>query len=235
MSDRPIKLVLIDDHALFTRGLELLLEVAAPRRVRVVATTDRPELGLQLVQRFEPDVAVVDVAMPPPGGLAVMAAVKRACPAVRVLALSGVDGVENWVETLRHGADGFLEKTSAPDELVAPLLALVEGSVVLPRELLTHLLADAATAVGEPGLLERVDDDERGLWRMIAQGAPTEEVARHRHVSERTAKRAIAALLRKIGAANRVHAAALAGRCGLLDADVPGGGEVKGPARPLAV
>ena len=208
------EVVLIDDHPLFTRGLELLLS-ATGAGVRVVGRTDDAAMAVGLVLRCRPDAAIIDLAMPPPGGHEAIRAIKRAVPETRVLALSGLADPEEATRALRCGAEGFLPKTSEPEELVRPLLAMLGGCSVLPRDLLQLLLQESQRSGTDA--VDELDDDERSLWRLVARGASTEDIARDLLVSERTAKRMIAALLRRIGAENRIHAAALAGRSGLLD------------------
>jgi DNA-binding NarL/FixJ family response regulator len=176
---RPqVDVVLVDDHPLFSRGLALLLPGVSEGRVRVVATTDDASAAAAMVRRHHADVAVVDLHMPPPGGTRAIAAIRRADPTVRIVALSGQAEEHAVLEALRAGAAGYLPKTADPEALVRPLLAA----------------------------------DERRLWRLVADGASTVEIATTLHVSERTAKRLVAALLRALGVTTRVEAAALAGR-----------------------
>jgi two-component system nitrate/nitrite response regulator NarL len=210
----PVDVVVVDDHPLFSRGLSLLLPGLSGGRVRVVATTDDASAGAALVRRHHADVAIVDLHMPPPGGTRAIAAIRRADPLVRVVALSGLGEADAALEALRAGAAAFLPKTADPELLVRPLLAVLDGWSVVPEALLRQLLADAQPT-GDQGLAERLSADERRLWRLIADGATTVDIATTLHVSERTAKRLVAHLLRRLDVATRVEAAALAGRVGL--------------------
>jgi two-component system, NarL family, nitrate/nitrite response regulator NarL len=210
----PVDLIVVDDHPLFTRGLALLLPEVSDGRVRVVGTTDDASATAALVQRFRADVAVVDVQMPPPGGSRAIAAVRRVEPTVRVVAMSGMADEDAAVEALRAGASSFLPKTADPEALVQPLLAVLDGWSVLPEPLLRRLLERAAPGE-EEGITGQLSADERRLWRLIAAGAGTVDIATALHVSERTAKRLVAHLLRRLHVSSRVEAAALAGRVGL--------------------
>jgi DNA-binding NarL/FixJ family response regulator len=98
---------------------------------------------------------------------------------------------------------------------VPPLLSLGGGLSVLPTSLLQALVELRATR--RPALLARLDDEDIELWRLVARGLESLEIAERMFVSERTAKRMVASLLRKLEVANRVEAALLAGRVGLLD------------------
>ena len=215
-----LTVVLVDDHQLFSRGLELLLNTDPDSRVRVLARTEDASRALELVRHHRPMVAIIDLVMPPPGGLAAVEAVKRHYPDVRVLALSGNDDVSSAVDALRAGADGFLLKSSEPDELVPPLIALASGVSVVPAPVMSALL-DAKASSGE-NRLAGLGAEDIALLRLVAAGLESIEIAEQLHVSERTAKRLVAALLRRIEVANRVQAAAFAGRAGLLESGPSG-------------
>jgi DNA-binding NarL/FixJ family response regulator len=213
--DSPLSVVIVDDHALFSRGLELLLNTTAGSSIRVVGRTEDAGAALDLVRRLRPQLAIIDLAMPPPGGVEAIRQVKHDYPKVRVLALSGTDQIDFAISALRAGADGFMLKSSEPDLLIPPLLSLAMGVSVLPKPLLTSLLR-SGDRPGK-GALDDLSEDEQTLWLLIAKGLETNEIAERLFASDRTVKRMVASLLRKIGAANRLEAAALAGRSGLLD------------------
>jgi len=213
--NEPIVVVIVDDHSLFSRGLELLLSAASEGRIKVAGRTESADEALGLVRRHRPQVALVDLAMPPPGGLGAIREIAHHYPEVRILALSGTDDRDLALEALAAGAHGFIPKSSDPDVLVPPLLSLGGGLSVLPTSLLESLVSLRATR--RPGVMAKLDDEEVSLWRLVARGLESLEIAERTFVSERTAKRMVASLLRKLGVANRVEAALLAGRVGLLD------------------
>lgn len=214
-AENPLSVVIVDDHALFSRGLELLINTNAGSAIRVVGRTDDAGAAVELVRRLRPQLAIIDLAMPPPGGIEAIRAVKHDYPKVRVLALSGTDSADFAVSALRAGADGFMLKSSEPELLIPPLLSLALGVSVLPKSLLTNLLKSGHRP--GRGVLESLSEEEQRLWLLIARGLETTDIAEQLYASERTVKRQVASLLRRIGAANRLEAAALAGRNGLLD------------------
>jgi len=214
---RPhVDVVVVDDHPLFTRGLSLLLPQVSGGGVRVVGVTEDASAAAALVQRSRADVAVVDLQMPPPGGTRAIAAIRRVDPTVRVVAMSGQAEPDAVVEALRAGAVGYLPKTADPESLVRPLLAVLDGWSIVPESLLRDLL-HRAVPVEDDSLVGRLTADERRLWRLVAAGHGTVEIATTLHVSERTVKRLVAQLLRRLGVATRLEAAALAGRVGLQE------------------
>lgn len=207
-----VSVVLVDDHPLFSRGLELLLN--GTNEVKVVGRADGATNAVPLVDRTGPDLAVVDLAMPAPGGIEVVRRIKGRFPRVRVLVLSGTAEEGEALAALRNGAEGFLPKTAEPAELVPPLLALARGWSVLPSGLLRRLLSGRERTAKVPMDL---DETDVRLWRLLSDGLAVDEIAVRLFVSERTVKRMTAALLRRLEVDNRAQAAALAGRVGLLD------------------
>lgn len=219
MRDGRYAVVIVDDHALFSQGLALLLESRAGDTFVVAGSTTAGEEAVPLVGREAADIAIVDLALPPLGGVETIRRITAAYPQTRILALSGTEDLGLATAALRAGATGFLAKSADPEVLVAPLLTIVAGVRVLPTDLLDALLATGDRAGGE--IVERLDEREVQLWALLARGLETSEIARTVLVSERTAKRMIASLLHRLGAANRIEAAALAGRYGLLDDPPP--------------
>ncbi|MPZ00906.1 MAG: response regulator [Actinophytocola sp.] len=216
MNDR-LRVVIVDDHDLFGQGLALLLSAKAGERFEVAGHTTRVEEAATLVKRTRAELAIVDLAMPPLGGAAAIRQIKHLHPDTRVLALSGADDRELAVAALRAGADGYLPKSADPEMLVAPLQTLAAGFAVLAPRLLTAILCAPRTV--PPELLSRLDPQEVRLWQLLSRGIDNAEIARRMLVSERTAKRMVASVLHKIGTSNRIEAAALAGRYGLIDGE----------------
>jgi two-component system, NarL family, nitrate/nitrite response regulator NarL len=213
MATERTRIVVVDDHLQFARGLERLLPTTTDGRVRVVAATDDAGAAAVLVRRKAPDLALVDLHLPDPGGVRTILAIRRANPDVRIIAVSGVDDRPLALAALRHGAEGYLLKTGTPEDLLPALLAVLDGWAVLPAGLLGAVI-QRGNARPAPADL---DAEEHRLLRMIAAGRGTLEIAVTLHVSERTVKRLTAALLRKLRVGSRAEAAALAGRSGLLD------------------
>lgn len=213
---KKIIVVIVDDHELFSQGLALLLTHEWGDLFTVAGHTTYVEEAAALVAKCEADVAIIDLSMPPLGGIAAIRQIKASHPKTRILALSGTDDLGLAKEALRTGADGFLPKTARPESLAGPLRTVAEGLRVIDGVLLDLLLREADSASGST-LLDSLSDQDLRLWTLLATGMETGEIARRTLVSERTAKRMIALLLQKLGVSNRIAAAALAGRYRLLD------------------
>ncbi len=210
---KDIRVIVVDDHPLFVRGLELLLPEVSEGRAEVVAATGDAASAASLVRRTVPDLVLVDVHMPPPGGIRAISAIRRSSPRVRIVAMSGDEDPAPALEALRAGAEGFLPKTSEVGDVLQPLLSILDGWAVLPADLLAALLGAGRGTRPAPVDL---DGPEKQLLQLIAAGATTTEIALQLHVSERTVKRLTATLLRKLRVSSRTEAAALAGSAGIL-------------------
>lgn len=212
---RKIVVVIVDDHELFAQGLALLLTREWGELFAVGGHTTYVEEAADLVVGCDADVAIIDLTMPPLGGVAAIRHIKARLPKTRILALSGTDDPGLAEEALRAGADGFLPKTARPEALAGPLWTIAEGLRVIDGTLLDALLSN--TRKPPRALLDRLSDQDVRLWTLLATGMETGDIAQRMLVSERTAKRMVAVLLAKLGVTNRVAAAAMAGRFGVLD------------------
>ena len=210
--------VILDRHRLFARGLEALLDHMTGGQVLVVGHTADADDAASLTRRHQPRLAIVDLDLAPPGGRAAISAIRHQDPRVRVAALAGDDDPDVATPALRAGAHGVLLRSADPDTLVAPLLAMACGLSVVTTTLMGSILGTASPR-HHPEALSRLSPQDLHLWRLVAEARETAEIAQRLFVSERTAKRRVALLLRRLGVANRVQAAALAGQSGLLDPD----------------
>ena len=212
---KQIVVIIVDDHELFAQGLALLLSREWGAMFTVGGQTTRVEEAAALATRCDADIAIVDLSMPPVGGVAAIRHIKSRHPKTRILALSGTDDPALAEEALRAGADGFLPKTARPEALAGPLWTIAEGLRVIDGSLLDALLSNTRRPPIE--LLDKLTAQDLKLWGLLATGMETADISDRMMVSERTAKRMVASLLNKLGVTNRIAAAALAGRFALLD------------------
>jgi DNA-binding NarL/FixJ family response regulator len=210
-----VRLALVDDGGHFGRGVEQLLDQASAGALTVVGRTDDHRAAVDLVRRRRPHLVLIDLALGT-AGMTALRELHRSTPVTRIVAMADEADVNLVSSTFRAGAHGLLLKATTPEDLVAPLLAAASGHCVLPGALLPSLVGTSVAR--RPELLEALTPEDRQLWRMVADGVETMQIAETLFVSERTAKRMVALLLRRLGVSNRIQAAALAGQAGLLDA-----------------
>lgn len=221
-SAATVPVVIVDRNRLFARGLQAVLEDVSHGRVSVVASGDAAAMVPDLIRRHRPQVVVIDLDLV--DGLAAISAARRRHPGVRIAAMAAdAAATDTAVAALAAGAGGVLLRDAEPETVAAHLLAIASGGTVAPPETVASLLrrrpADA--------VLTRLRRADVELWRLVSEGHETVVIARRLCVSERTAKRMVARLLQRLGVTNRVQAAALAGRSGVLDSLV-GDGRVPG-------
>lgn len=232
-----LRLVIADGQPLFARSLEMVLGPTSDGRIEVVGTASTVEEALEVVAATGPQLALVDLDLGAPGAIELIRTVRARHPSVRLLTLSKAEDFDLAAEALAAGAEAYLSKAARPEQLLAPLLAVLQGWQVLSGPMVDYLLARAH----RPGadVVGRLSDDERYLWRLVAAGLEIAGIAERLYVSERTAKRMVADLREQLGVRTRIEMAALAGRVGLLDQAPPGlsdlpatGGAVPGPQAP---
>jgi DNA-binding NarL/FixJ family response regulator len=192
---------LVDDHALIRSGIRA--EIAAS--VEIVGEADEVDAAIELICERLPDVVLLDVHMPHGGGLAVLDAVTRACPATRVLVLSVSDAAEDVIALIRAGARGYVTKNISGPDLIEAVQRVAEGDAVFSPRLAGFVLDAYASSGGET-----VDDElheltprERQVLRFIARGYAYKEVARELGISIKTVESHVSAVLRKLQLSNR--------------------------------
>ncbi len=214
-----MRVLLIDDHALFRVGLEGLLE---RRNIEVVAAAGTGEEGLRLAQELKPDVILLDMRMPDMDGLAVLRGLREGGSEVPVVMLTTSSEEQDLVESLRLGARGYLLKDMEPDDLVSTLRDIVEGQTIVTPEL-TAVLAKVVRQ-GESSTNEQVAKPfadltprEREILCHLSEGQSNKVIARELGISDGTVKLHVKAILRKLGVHSRVEAAVMAVEQGLCE------------------
>lgn len=214
-----VNVVVIADSDASARRLEGDLTGGSSGALTVVGCAGDRRGGVELVRGVRPDVALVDLAAGEPSrspaGLATIRELPGMAPLTRILAVGDGADADVAVAVLTAGAHGFVVRPADPADLVAPVLAVACGHAVVHGPILSALVGSAKPR--DPELLGGFNAQYTELWRMVADGLETTQIAERLYVSERTAKRMVAFLLRRLQVANRIQAAALAGQVGLLD------------------
>ena len=197
----PLRLVLVDDHAIVRSGLKAELE---QRRCEVVAEADDVASAIAVIRASRPDVVLLDVRLPGGGGPAVLRGLDDPPP---TLAVSASDERADVVATVTAGATGYLLKTSPIDELVSAVRATADGEPVFSAELAGHLLdLDLADHVDDEAW-QSLTEREREVLRLLARGRAYRDIAEELVVSAKTVETHVRNVLHKLQVTNRHEAA----------------------------
>ena len=224
-----VRLVVVDDHALFRAGLISLL--GEMPEFQVVGEAGDGESALQVVQRTQPDVLLLDVNMPGMGGVQVVQALRarqerplgkattpaqHVAPPPRILMLTISKNEDDLLGAITAGADGYLLKSAEPEELRRAILLVNQGLSVLSPQVTRRVLHAVMTGdqgrSSESGLSSR----EMEVLRCLAQGKTTAQIASELFISENTVKTHVRHILEKLTASNRAEAVSKATYMGLI-------------------
>lgn len=231
----PIRLLVVDDHSLFRRGLIALL--SQDGRFDVVGEAGDANEAQTVAARLKPDLILLDNHLPGVQGVDAIADLKRTVPGVRIVMLTVSENVDDMAAGLRVGADGYLLKTIHTEDLCESICKVWEGDSVVSPEMMGKLvgLLRSAPAVRAPNTAQEpvpsvapaapalADDDpihslsprEREILQYIVQGDSNKLIARALDIAETTVKIHVQHILRKLHLSNRVHAAVYASERGL--------------------
>ena len=212
-----MRVLMIDDHALFRMGLSELLE---RRGIEVVAAVGDCEKGIQWVEEYTPDVVLLDMRMPAMNGLEVLRELTRRQVGMPVVMLTTSRDESDVVNALQNGARGYLLKDMEPDELITALNDIVAGKTVVAPELAIVLAkavqGEVATATPSHRALAELTPRELEILCHLAEGQSNKVIARNLGISDGTVKLHVKAILRKLGVHSRVEAAVIAVEHGVM-------------------
>jgi two-component system nitrate/nitrite response regulator NarL len=208
----PIRLLVVDDHALFRRGLVALL--MQDERFTVCGQAGDIGEALRLIGRESPDLILLDNHLPGVRGVDGIASLKDAAPDARILMLTVSENEDDLSAALQAGADGYLLKTVELDHLSTYIIKVLAGEPVVSPEMMSKLLiAFRAKAPATPASLPAeaelglLSAREREVLALIAQGDSNKLIARQLDIAETTVKIHVQNILRKLQLSSRVQAA----------------------------
>lgn len=218
-ADRPIRVLLVDDHAVVRSAIRHVLD--AERDVQVVAEAASGERAVAEARRHLPDVIVMDLQMPTGDATEHMAAVLRAAPRARILVLSMRDEAASVRASFAAGASGYVLKEAADAELLTAVRAVAAGAEYVQASLGARLLGGSVGS--REGRPDGLSDREREVARLLALGHANAEIAESLWISPRTAETHRSHVMRKLGLSTRAELVEYARRTGLIDDEGTGG------------
>jgi DNA-binding NarL/FixJ family response regulator len=212
-SGQTIQVMLVDDHAMVRAGLKALLEQFDG--IHVAGEAASGSQAIELVKQLQPDVILMDLSMPGMDGIEAIQRILAILPNQHILVLTGFLDEERLIQAVRAGAQGCVDKTIPPEELVQAIRDVCSGKPSLNSGLTWHILREMTgneTRLQKDKLSER----EIEVLRLLTQGKLDEEIARELVLTEVTIRTHISRILFKLGLENRVQAALYGLRTGLV-------------------
>jgi DNA-binding NarL/FixJ family response regulator/class 3 adenylate cyclase len=200
----PIRVLLVDDHAVVRRGLRGFLELL--KDFDVVGEAENGREGVAAADRLVPDVVLMDLLMPEMGGLEAIAAIKQAHPEIEVVAVTSFIEEEKVTSALEAGASGYLLKDAEAEEVAQAIRAAYHGEVHLDPAV-SRLLAQRMRQRKDAEPVEPLTGREKEVLSQLARGASNKEIAYELGITERTARTHVSNILGKLGLASRTQAA----------------------------
>ena len=215
----PIRLLLVDDQALFREGLSTLLSIYPD--LEIVGEAANGQEALQKVEALRPDVVLMDLRMPVLDGVAATRRLKEIQPASRVIILTTFDDDEHVFDGLRAGAVGYLLKDVSSEKLVEAIRTTARGESFLQPNIAAKLVAEFARLEENArppaqDLLEPLSGRELEILAQVASGASNKEIAAALFITEGTVKNHVTNILSKLGVRDRTQAALKAREMGLI-------------------
>ena len=217
--ERPVRVLVVDDHTVVRRGLRAFLETVDDMEVVGEAADGHEALdaiAALVAAGRPPDVALMDLLMPGMDGVTATAAITQRHPEMEVVAMTSFTQADLVQGALQAGAAGYLLKDAEADEVAAAIRAACRGEVHLDPVVAKQLTRSLAAP--RPQAADALTEREREVLGLVAQGLSNQQVADSLVISERTARTHVSNILGKLGVASRTQAALLAIREGIAPA-----------------
>jgi DNA-binding NarL/FixJ family response regulator len=197
-----IRLVVVEDHPVVRVGLERML--GNEEDMQIVGTAENGAEAVELLERVDADVVLMDLSMPVMGGIEATRRIVAAHDgAVRVVVLTSFSAREDVIAALDAGASGYLLKDAEPQELLAGVRAAARGDAPLAPRAAREVLSARAEDASKPELSAR----ESEVLQLVARGLPNKRIARELQISEKTVKAHLTQVFQRIGVTDRTQAA----------------------------
>ncbi len=207
--DDPIRVMLVDDHAVVRQGLKAFLATEAG--IEVVGEASNGKEAVALAAQLHPDVVLMDLVMPELDGIGATEAIKRGSPDIDVVAMTSFIEDEKVFGAMRAGATGYVLKDADPDEVVHAIRSAVSGEVHLDPRVARRLMEELnPNRTRHVTVQEALSEREVEVLKLVARGYSNQRIAEALIISPKTAKTHVSNILSKLGLASRTQAAVYA-------------------------
>ena len=219
MTQRAVRVLLVDDHVIVREGLRLVLD--AQPEIAVIGEAGDGRQAVDMAEDLRPDVVVMDIAMPTLNGLEATRQIRRRFPQVRVVILTMHESQQYFLQIVRAGATGCVLKRSAGTELVTAIEAAARGESYFSPAIATMVLEDYRRLLTQPDQSpeDLLTEREREILQLVAEGRTNREIAELLTLSIKTVQAHRSNIMEKLGAHDRTALVKHAIRMGMIVPD----------------
>jgi len=211
MSD-PIRLLVVDDHAVVRKGLVMVLRLEPD--LEVVGEAENGRIGLKAAQSLSPDIVLIDLVMPEMDGQEMALALRKSRPEIKIMMLTGTEVDDRVYDLVAAGVEGYVLKNIEPNELVRAIRAVVRGEAYLHPDVMKKVVTRMQTQHA-PSIT--LTPREREVIEWMSTPNTYKQIASQLCVSEETIRSHAKNILEKLGQPNRAQAVLAAIRMGLIE------------------
>jgi DNA-binding NarL/FixJ family response regulator len=220
LAGEPIRVLVVDDHALFRRGLEMVL--AQEPDIELVAEASDGAEALSKAAETLPDIVLMDVRMPKRSGIEACTSIKEVVPSAKIIMLTISDEEADLYDAIKAGATGYLLKEISIDEVAAAIRAVHGGQSLISPSMASKLLSEFASMIKKGDARQQIPapkltDREMEVLRLVAKGLNNRDIAKQLFISENTVKNHVRNILEKLQLHSRMEAVVYAVREKLLE------------------
>jgi two-component system nitrate/nitrite response regulator NarL len=219
---KPIRVLLVDDHSLFRKGLAALL--AREKGFEVAGEAQDGIEAFAKAKELKPDLVLMDISMPRCDGVEATRRIRKAFPAVKIVMLTILEEDKKLFQAIKAGAQGYMLKNVKPEALFETLRGVLAGEAAISRATATKIMNEFAEQAGRGHTdsgREDLSERELGVLQLLTQGMTNKEIGHKLHLAENTVKNHLKNILDKLQLDNRVQAAAFALKKGLASETEP--------------
>jgi len=216
MTQKPISIMIVDDHVVIRSGLRMLIE--HDQRMQVVAQAGNRTEALERAESEHPDVIILDLVLGDEDGLSFLPELCQTSPESRVLVLTGVQNADAHRRAIRRGAMGIVLKEHAADQLLKAIMKVYEGEVWIERTMMGSMIQEFnKPALPDPEVtkIETLTDREREVIALVGEGLKNKQVGERLFISETTVTHHLSSVFSKLEVSDRLELIIYAFRHGL--------------------
>jgi len=211
--ERPVRILVVDDHELFRKGVRAL--VSTHREIEVVAEAADGVIAVQESARLAPDLVLMDLQMPGGSGLAAIRAISIEQPGVNIMVVTMFEDDESVFAAMRAGARGYVLKDMDTDDFTQAIMTVGRGEAIFSRSIAARMVTFFSRKPETEQPFPELTPSERSVLALMARGANNAGIARQLSLAPKTVRNYISNIFRKLAVADRAQAIVLARDAGL--------------------